>query len=331
MQQTVYTASPESQQIHVWRLNDEGTLSLVQVVDVPGQVQPMVVSPDKRFLYVGVRPEFRVLAYRIAPEDGALTFTAEASLPGSPTHISTDRQGRFIFSASYNAGSVSVTPLNDGVPGEVITLVEGLDGCHSANISPDNTTLWVPALKQDRICLFTFGNDGQLTAKTPAEVTTVEGAGPRHMAFHPNQQYAYCVNELNGSVDVWQLSNAHGQIECVQTLDMMPADFADTRWAADIHITPDGRHLYTCDRTASIVTIFSVSEDGSVLAVEGFQPTETQPRGFNIDHSGKYLIAAGQKSHHIALYEIQSEQGLLEEKGRYAVGQGPMWVVVHAH
>jgi 6-phosphogluconolactonase len=33
MKQTVYTASPESQQIHVWRLNAEGTLTLVQVVD----------------------------------------------------------------------------------------------------------------------------------------------------------------------------------------------------------------------------------------------------------------------------------------------------------
>ena len=76
MKQTVYTASPESQQIHVWRLNTEGSLTLVQVVDVPGQVQPMVVSPDKRFLYVGVRPEFRVLAYRISPDDGALTYTA---------------------------------------------------------------------------------------------------------------------------------------------------------------------------------------------------------------------------------------------------------------
>ena len=85
MKQTVYTASPESQQIHVWRLNTEGSLTLVQVVDVPGQVQPMVVSPDKRFLYVGVRPEFRVLAYRISPDDGALTYTAEAPLPGSPT------------------------------------------------------------------------------------------------------------------------------------------------------------------------------------------------------------------------------------------------------
>ncbi|MGF6436288.1 6-phosphogluconolactonase [Kosakonia sp. 1610] len=330
MKQTVYTASPESQQIHVWRLNSEGSLTLVQVVDVPGQVQPMVVSPDKRYLYVGVRPEFRVLAYRISPEDGALSYAAEAPLSGSPTHISTDHSGRFLFSASYNAGSVSVVRLNDGIPGETVHLAEGLEGCHSANISPDNRTLFVPALKQDRICLFSLGETGALTAQEPSEVTTVEGAGPRHMAFHPNKRFAYCVNELNSSVDVWQLSDPHGKTECVQTVDMMPPDFTDTRWAADIHITPDGRHLYACDRTSSTLTIFSVSEDGSVIAVEGFQPTETQPRGFNIDNSGKYLIAAGQKSHHIALYEIGGAQGLLTEKARYAVGQGPMWVVINA-
>ncbi|MCU8649494.1 beta-propeller fold lactonase family protein, partial [Escherichia coli] len=201
MKQTVYIASPESQQIHVWNLNHDGALTLTQVVDVPGQVQPMVVSPDKRYLYVGVRPEFRVLAYRIAPDDGALTFAAESALPGSPTHISTDHQGRFVFVGSYNAGSVSVTRLEDGLPVEVVDVVEGLDGCHSANITPDNRTLWVPALKQDRICLFTVSDDGYLAAQDPAEVTTVEGAGPRHMVFHPNEQYAYCVNELNSSVD----------------------------------------------------------------------------------------------------------------------------------
>lgn len=262
---------------------------------------------------------------------GALTFAAESALPGSPTHISTDHQGQFVFVGSYNAGNVSVTRLEDGLPVGVVDVVEGLDGCHSANISPDNRTLWVPALKQDRICLFTVSDDGHLVAQDPAEVTTVEGAGPRHMVFHPNEQYAYCVNELNSSVDVWELKDPHGNIECVQTLDMMPENFSDTRWAADIHITPDGRHLYACDRTASLITVFSVSEDGSVLSKEGFQPTETQPRGFNVDHSGKYLIAAGQKSHHISVYEIVGEQGLLHEKGRYAVGQGPMWVVVNAH
>ncbi len=329
MKQIVYTASPESQQIHVWQLDASGELTLRQVVDVAGQVQPLVISPDKRFLYAGVRPEFRVIAWHISPEDGTLSDAGHAALPGSPTHISTDHTGRFLFCGSYNGGCVSVTPLNDGLPGEVVEVIEGLEGCHSANISPDNKTLWVPALKQDRICLFTLEESGKLTPQKPAEVTTVEGAGPRHMAFHPGGKFAYSVNELNGTVNVWALSDPHNNIACVQTIDMMPSDFTDTRWAADLHITPDGKHLYACDRTSSLLTIFTVSEDGSVLALEGFQPTETQPRGFNIDNSGKYLIAAGQKSHHISVYEIKGEQGLLEEKGRYATGQGPMWVVVN--
>lgn len=105
MKQTVYIASPESQQIHVWNLNHEGVLTLTQVVDVPGQVQPMVVSPDKRYLYVGVRPEFRVLAYRIAPDDGALTFAAGVlRYRVARTHISTDHQGQFVFVGSLQCG-----------------------------------------------------------------------------------------------------------------------------------------------------------------------------------------------------------------------------------
>lgn len=328
MKQVVYTASPESQQIHAWQLADDGALTLLQVVDAPGQVQPMVVSPDKGFLYVGVRPDFRVVAYQIDSE-GKLTEAGQASLPGSPTHISTDRQGRFIFVGSYNDACVSVTPIGaDGLPGEPLQVIDGMDGCHSANIDLSNQTLFVPALKQDRICLFDLQENGQLLPHKQAQVTTVEGAGPRHMVFHPNQQYAYCINELDSTVDVWKLNNAHGEVERVQSLDMMPSGFSETRWAADIHLTPDGRFLYSCDRTASILTVFSVSEDGAVLAVEGHQPTETQPRGFNIDNTGRYVVAAGQKSHHIEVYKIGEDRGLLQPLARYAVGQGPMWVVI---
>lgn len=325
MKHVVYTASPESQQIHVWQLNEEGALTLLQVVDAPGQVQPMVVSPDKTFLYVGARPDFRILAYKIDSE-GKLKEAGHASLPGSPTHISTDREGRFIFVGSYNDACVSVSPIGDnGLPGEPSQVVKGLDGCHSANIDFSNQTLFVPALKQDRIALFELAQNGELTPRTQAEVNTTAGAGPRHMVFHPNQKFAYCVNELDSSVDVWALGD---KIEKVQSLDMMPEGFSDTRWAADIHITPDGRFLYSCDRTASIITVFSISNDGATLAIEGYQPTETQPRGFNIDSTGQYLIAAGQKSHHVAVYKIAGENGLLHELARYAVGQGPMWVTI---
>lgn len=150
------------------------------------------------------------------------------------------------------------------------------------------------------------------------------------MAFHPNQRFAYCVNELDSSVDVYQLDAASGDLQKVQTLDAMPAGFSDTRWAADIHITPNGRFLYISDRTASLLSVFQVSEDGSTLTLTGHQPTETQPRGFNIDHTGEFLISAGQKSQHIEVYHIDQHTGDLQPLARYAVGQGPMWVSVLA-
>lgn len=44
MKQVVYVASPDSQQIHVWQLGSTGELTLLQTVEVPGQVQPMTIN-----------------------------------------------------------------------------------------------------------------------------------------------------------------------------------------------------------------------------------------------------------------------------------------------
>ncbi|MGL5070004.1 MAG: beta-propeller fold lactonase family protein, partial [Aeromonas salmonicida] len=58
MQQVVYVASPGSQQIHVFSLADSGEMQLLQVVSTPGQVQPLVISPDGKWLHAAVRPDF---------------------------------------------------------------------------------------------------------------------------------------------------------------------------------------------------------------------------------------------------------------------------------
>lgn len=55
MKQVVYVASPESKQIHVWILDEKGKLTLLQQLTLPGEVQPMQISPDGRHLYVGDR------------------------------------------------------------------------------------------------------------------------------------------------------------------------------------------------------------------------------------------------------------------------------------
>ncbi|MCC8379196.1 6-phosphogluconolactonase [Xenorhabdus sp. PB30.3] len=327
MKQVVYTASPNSRQIHVWSLNIAGELSLLQTVSVPGEVQPMVIHPDGKHLYVGIRPQFSIVTYKIRA-DGRLEQQSIAPLPGSPTHISTDRAGCFLFSASYSFNNLSVHPIDEkGIAKAPIQVVEGLKAPHSANIDRENRQLLVPCLKEDHIRIFDLNDHGYLTERRADEMTTKAGAGPRHMAFHPEKEAIYCINELDSTVDVlrkWE------KYRIVQSIDSLPADFSAVRWSADIHITPDGRHLYTSERSESVISHFIVSEDGYHLTLAGHYPTETQPRGFAIDHSGCFLIASGQKSDHISVSGIDKYTGKLTQLARYPVGKGPMWVTVLA-
>ena len=121
----------------------------------------MVVSPKKDFLYVGVRPNFRVLAYRIAA-DGTLSLPVKRRCRAADSHFYRP-PGNYLFCGSYNDACVSISPIgSDGLPQAPLQVINGLEGCHSANIDLSNQTLFVPALKQDRICLYQLQADGTL-------------------------------------------------------------------------------------------------------------------------------------------------------------------------
>jgi 6-phosphogluconolactonase len=55
-------------------------------------------------------------------------------------------------------------------------------------------------------------------------------------------------------------------------------------------------------------------------------PTETQPRGFNIDPSGRYLAAVGELSNGMTIYTIDQSTGRLTKLKSYPVGKQPNWV-----
>ncbi|GFN46879.1 6-phosphogluconolactonase [Candidatus Regiella insecticola] len=330
MKQIVYVASPNSEQIDVWQLDSCGELTWLQTEKVKGQVQPMVINPNKTHLYVGVRPDFAIITYHIAA-DGRLQPLARAALPAGPTHISTDLAGNFLFSASYSGNCVSVSPIDkNGMVKDWTQQLNNLMTPHSVNRDPTNQLLLVPCLTEDKIKLFNLTPDGELTPHFQKELITAKGAGPRHMAFHPKHPVSYCVNELNSTVDVYQYSDDAKQYTLLQTINALPANFSGTCWAADIHITPDGRYLYISDRTTSLLAIFTVSNDGTVITLIGHQLTEAQPRGFNIDSNGNFLIAAGQQSDHIVVYRIDQSCGKLIQLARHAAGKGAMWVSILA-
>jgi len=52
------------------------------------------------------------------------------------------------------------------------------------------------------------------------------------------------------------------------------------------------------------------------------------PRGFNIDSSGRYLLAVGQLSHGLSSYAIDQASGALSKLKEYAMGRNPNWVEI---
>jgi 6-phosphogluconolactonase len=99
-------------------------------------------------------------------------------------------------------------------------------------------------------------------------------------------------------------------------------------WAADIHMTPNGRFLYVSERTSSTLATFSVNAESGKLTYVGSTPTEKQPRGFAIDPKGKFLIASGEKSETISTYAIDQATGALRLIQKYPSGKGANWVEI---
>src|SRR5207244_5181085 len=99
-------------------------------------------------------------------------------------------------------------------------------------------------------------------------------------------------------------------------------------WAADIHMTPNGKFLYLSERTSSALAAFNVNAETGKLTYLGSTPTEEQPRGFAIDPKGRFLVASGEKSETISVYAIDQMSGALRLVKQYPAGKGANWVEI---
>ncbi|HXK00447.1 MAG TPA: 6-phosphogluconolactonase [Buchnera sp. (in: enterobacteria)] len=327
MNTIIYIATPGSHKIQVLKISKNFNLKIIQILNTDGEIQPIFVFKNR--LYAGIRPKFRIITYNIK-KDGTLEKIGESSIPGSPNYLSLDKKNRFLFCASYGMGCLSVSPINElGIPTHPMQILYNIDGCHYCNTDLDNTTLFVTSLKKNCIYLYNLTENGLLIQHMPHKLKTSQGSGPRHMDFHPNKKYAYSINELNSTIDVWKLKNNGKSIISIQNISILPKQYNYQPWASDIHIHPSGSYLYTCDRTASIISIFSVNKNNNKLKKIGFFSTEKQPRSFSISPNGQYLVVAGEISNSITLYEISNDYFYFQEKKKIKIEKRPIWVQIH--
>jgi 6-phosphogluconolactonase len=107
-----------------------------------------------------------------------------------------------------------------------------------------------------------------------------------------------------------------------------PRDTSHDIWAADIHMTPNGRFMYISERTSNTIGALSVDGATGKLAYLSSTPTEKQPRGFNIDPKGRFIVVTGEKSDTISVYALDQESGALKYLNKYPTGKGSNWVEI---
>jgi len=325
-----YISNADSQEISVLSLNPRnGELTPVETVKVGGNVMPLAVSPDKRVLYASLRSQpFRVASFAIDAGTGQLRKLGEASLADSMANIATDRSGRWLFAASYGGNKITVNSIGkDGAAGAVQQLIATSPNAHSIQPDASNRFVFATSLGGDNLSSWRFDDaTGTLSANEPALTKTRAKSGPRHFVFDRAQRFAYLLCELDASLYVFAYDAARGALRELQVTTVLPPGFAGKPWAADLHLSPDGRYLYASERTTSTITAFKVDAATGELKTIGQVPTEKTPRGFAIDPSGRYLLATGQESHSVSVHAIDPANGSLSLLKRYPVGQNPNWV-----
>ena len=335
----VYVSNAGSKEIHVFAMDRAtGALELVEKVPVPGtevpspSSMPMAVSRDRRFLYAALRsPPFPVSSFAIDPASGRLSHLGHAPLADSMAYLVTDRSGRFLLAASYPGAKLAVNPIDAAgrVGGEPIQVLATPPKAHCVVIDAANRYVYCPALGADSILQLKFdAANGTLSPNTPADIRTKPGAGPRHLAFHPNGRFLYLITETTATIGGYAIDAERGTLGELHFVDMLAPNHGGPIAAADLHVTPDGRFLYGSERRTSTLAGFRIDPQSGRLAAIGRFPTEKTPRGFRIDPRGRFLLSAGLDSHAMTVYAIDAASGALDPRHQYPMGQMPNWIEI---
>jgi 6-phosphogluconolactonase len=348
-----YTNKTASKGIYAYRFDPGiGKLTLLGVAAETEDPSFLAIHPSGKYLYAvnevdhfGAQKSGAVSAFSIDPRNGKLTLLNQVATQGAgPCHISLDKSGKYAFVANYDGGSIAVFPIGeDGSLASAAAFVqhsgssvdkERQQGPHAHWIgtSPDNRFALVADLGLDEILLYHFNAaKGALTPGNPPDVKVTPGAGPRHLAFHPNGKFAYVLSEMESSVTAFAYKASNGSLSPLQTIStfsILRKDQSGPKEAAEIAVHPNGRFLYASNRAGiDTISTFSIDPAKGTLKLRDEYPTMGKtPRNFAIDPTGKFLLAANQESNTIVIFRIDSTTGALTPTGEIAEAPAPVCI-----
>jgi 6-phosphogluconolactonase len=329
----------ESKGIYAYRF-DSASSELTPLGIAAETVNPsfLAIDPSHRFLYAvnevgkyknansGAVSAFAIDDAKGDGQTGKVRLLNEVASRGAdPCYIAFDKTGKYVLVANYSGGSIAVFPVQaHGHIGESSAFVqhegssvnrERQEGPHAHWIetTPDNRFAIAVDLGLDELLVYRFdAKNGSLTPNNPPYAKLDPGAGPRHLAFHPNGKFAYVVNELQSSITTFTYDASNGRLQKLTTVSTLPKNFAGSNDTAEIQVHPSGKFLFASNRGHDTIALFSIdNKTGALTLVDHFPTQGKTPRNFEIDPTGKFLFVANQNTNNVVAFQIDPNNGRL--------------------
>jgi 6-phosphogluconolactonase len=260
-----------------------------------------------------------------------------------PCYITISPDQKNVFVANYTGGNiVQFYRFADGRLSTVRQLIQhvgsGLNKerqekahVHGAFFNPEGNYLFTPDLGMDQITAYPYKASANpvLQADKAIVLSSTPGAGPRHISFSKNGKLLYAIEELTGTVTVFQFEKS--KVTKLQTLATHPDDFKGQPGSADIHLSPDGKNLYVSNRgSENNITKLEVLENGllNTKNIHYFSTKGSKPRNFTISNDGKWLLVANQDTDNIVVFKIDPATGDLKDTGNQIKVSMPVCLVL---
>lgn len=254
----------------------------------------------------------------------ALTLLGKARVGVSGTHVALDPSARWALVASYGEGAVSCLPLTaEGQPGDFVGRIGGDDDArltraHQVVWHPSGELAYVPALGADQVAIL------RVKAETGAiewvgDAALAEGSGPRHMALHPSQPWAFVLGEHSSTITSFKLQEQGAVWTPLRDVSNLPADFQESgSRSSDIHVSVDGRWLFAVNREpANDLTAYSIGEEGELREVSRISTGGVHARTFAQGPVGDRLWVGNTKSKNVATLSVGLDGALGTTRGEW--------------
>ncbi len=316
---------------------ETGVMGVPELAAPGGRPVFFAMHPKKPVLYATNElptGDGTVASFRVAGKTGSLEPMQQVSSKGNgPCYISVDESGRSAFVANYGGGSVASFSLKaDGDMSEATAVFDCLnnEACgvtgpkadrqdaahlHCAVVAPDNRYILVCNLGEDAIEIIPIfpAETGSEALGTPVRVATRAGSGPRHVAFHPNGRWVYCIHELDCTIDVFEWDK--GKLTAlggstVSTLSSEAARPGST--GCEVLVSKDGKFVYANTRGENSVVVYRVNgKTGLLTEQQRVQAGGTVTRLIAFDPSRRWLLCMNQGSDSVTVFAHDPKTGKL--------------------